>query len=564
MKMYRIPRAGLLAALLAPLALHAAVLEGTVTGDDKQPIAGAMVTLFEVEQGFGETIYTDRKGRYRLETRQSGKLAFKVRRPSYRDDSRQVSIGKADGHERIDVQLKKLQVAKEVSDSLSASAHFARIKFDNAADRKKFQVDCLTCHQVGNAFTRTPRSLDQWSKTVQRMLGYWGIANDPGRVQLYANALSTAFNYEPVKTAQDHVVYPEAQPARISHWKLPGAVIPHDSEISHVDGKLYTVDEGTDKILITDLASNRTEAFDFPDNGMPPGGKFVKLGLGLPFGLTVKHGPHSLAQGADGKFYVTSAISSELAVFDPKTRQFKAHTISDKAMYPHTVRVDRQGIVWFTIAFSNQIGRFDPATERLTVIDLPTDTSRAEHPSPVPYGIDINPKDGSVWYAKLIANRLGRIDPKTMAIKEFEPPLMGPRRPRFSRDGMLWIPAYGDGTLVRLDPETMEYTAYPLPTLAPNEIEAPYSVAVHPVTQDVWVTANMADRAFRFLPKEKRFIAYPLPTRGVFLRDFTFDKDGRVCAPSSPMPPTVVEGGQQEIFCIATDGGGSNAPLAGR
>ena len=35
-----------------------------------------------------------------------------------------------------------------------------------------------------------------------------------------------------------------------------------------------------------------------------------------------------------------------------------------------------------------------------------------------PYGIDVNPKDGSIWYAKLYANRIGRIDPKTLQVTE--------------------------------------------------------------------------------------------------------------------------------------------------
>ena len=33
---------------------------------------------------------------------------------------------------------------------------------------------------------------------------------------------------------------------------------------------------------------------------------------------------------------------------------------------------------------------------------------------PFPYGIDVNPKDGSIWYAKLYASKIGRIDPKTL------------------------------------------------------------------------------------------------------------------------------------------------------
>lgn len=167
------------------------------------------------------------------------------------------------------------------------------------------------------------------------------------------------------------------------------------------------------------------------------------------------------------------------------------------------------------------------------------------------YGIDVNPVDGSIWYGRLLANRIGRVDPVTLEIQEFSPPLIGPRRMRFSKDGNLWIPAYGDGTLVKLDTKTMKYTAYKIPTLSPGEAETPYAVGVHPTTQEVWVTANMSDRLFRFLPKDERFISYLLPTRGIFLRDLIFTPDGRVCAASSAVPPAVVlEGGLEEVICL--------------
>jgi streptogramin lyase len=176
-----------------------------------------------------------------------------------------------------------------------------------------------------------------------------------------------------------------------------------------------------------------------------------------------------------------------------------------------------------------------------------------------PYGIDVSPLDGSIWYSRLGAHKIGRVDPETLEVQEFDPPLVGPRRLRFSADGMIWIPAFGDGALVRFDPGSMEYTTYPLPTIAMGAVEAPYAVAVNPVTQDVWITANMSDRMFRFLPKEQRFVVYPLPTRGTYMRDIFFPDDGSACGPSSPVPvPAAVEGGMQAIVCVDPGGGQSH------
>ena len=126
------------------------------------------------------------------------------------------------------------------------------------------------------------------------------------------------------------------------------------------------------------------------------------------------------------------------------------------------VRIDVDGIVWFTIAASNEVGRFDPKTERMTVIPLPHDgfwrgvtdyafpyvvkvasffpqsgmhlalshtkwADQGRDALSLPYGIDVNPVAGSIWYAKLNVNKIGRI-------------MKGPRRPRFDKDGNLWIP----------------------------------------------------------------------------------------------------------------------------
>jgi hypothetical protein len=33
---------------------------------------------------------------------------------------------------------------------------------------------------------------------------------------------------------------------------------------------------------------------------------------------------------------------------------------------------------------------------------------------------------------------------------------------------------------------------------------------------------------FRFLPREERFISYPLPTQGIYLRDIIFTPEGMV------------------------------------
>jgi len=317
---------------------------------------------------------------------------------------------------------------------------------------------------------------------------------------------------------------------------------------------------------------------------LPKGGVFS--GLQLPIGVfTGKHGPHSLAQAKDGRFWITDALSSTLASYDPATETFKLYDVGRTHLYPHTIRIDGDGIVWFTIAASNEVARFDPKTEKLTIIALPHDgfwravsdyafpyvlkiaaffpernmhlamshTKWAEQGRDafnLPYGIDVSPVDGSIWYAKLNASKIGRIDPRSFEIREFDTPMKGPRRPRFDQQGNLWIPAFEDGGLLKFDTRTEVFESYKLPLLAPNEYEVPYALNVHPQTGDVWITSNMSDRIFRFRPSTKAFVSYPLPMRVTWLRDLVFAKDGGICSSSSNLPAYGIEGGLASIICL--------------
>jgi streptogramin lyase len=385
-------------------------------------------------------------------------------------------------------------------------------------------------------------------------------------------------------------VQPELAHARVHEWLVgDGTSFVHDTLVGQ-DGKLYGADEGHDIIWRLDRASGQVEQFHLPDVDMPVGGMFS--GLEIPLGVfTGKHGPHSMVQTKDGRIWFTAALSSMLGSLDPATGTFRMYPLGRLHLYPHTIRLDRKGIIWFTCVASNQVIRFDPATEGFTTIALPhngfwrwmTDVSMpavtklaAWFPghdvlnrlSPYqmkwtgqdhsvlnfPYGIDVNPTDGSVWYAKLYVNKIGRIDPVTLAVTEYDTPLRGPRRPRFDAHGMLWIPAFDDSGLMRFDPATATFKTWKLPLLAPDEYEVPYALNVHPKTGDIWITSNMSDRIFRFIPAADRFITYPSPTRVTWLRDWDFTSDGQVCSSNSNLPAYGIEDGKDNFICIDPDG----------
>ena len=170
-----------------------------------------------------------------------------------------------------------------------------------------------------------------------------------------------------------------------------------------------------------------------------------------------------------------------------------------------------------------------------------------------PYGIDINPIDDSMWYGRLFGDKIGRVDPETLEITEYDSPVRGPRRMRFDNEGILWVTGYSEGQLARIDVDGFKSQVYEMPEFAEGFRPAPYALGIHPDTQDIWLNENMTDRIYRFIPGEERFIVYPVPLAGTYTRDMTFTNDGRVCVSNNPIPPPALEGGILEIICIDTD-----------
>lgn len=469
---------------------------------------------------------------------------MRVRSPLFIDTIRKIKVNP---HSKLkfSLTLEHLSSPQAISESLTASAHFARIKFIDQNERQEFILNCIGCHQMGNPYTRVDRTKEDWTAFVSLMLDRIDI-HDPLMVSRYVSILSSSFDGAVVNYRQKHEVDSSILNARIREWKLPKSVIGHDM-IVHSDGKFYTIDMGVDWLYITDPVTNITENIKIPDNNLPLGGKIINTPAAkrAVFAQSIRHGPHSLQEGPDGKIYMTNVVSDQIGVFDPKTRSFKGYDIGENSIYPHTLRFDRDGILWFTLGLSNQVGRLDISTGKMTVTGLPENNN-----FPYPYGIDINPIDGSVWYSKLLADRIGRIDSKTLSVEEYFLPIVGPRRLRFSKDGMLWIPGFASSSLVKYNSQTLDYSTYSIPTLAPDEVETPYAVYVNPKTQDVWLTANQSDRLFRFLPEEERFIAYPLPSRGSYMRDLAITKNNNLCGTISPVPATHTEGGMQSVLCI--------------
>jgi virginiamycin B lyase len=98
-----------------------------------------------------------------------------------------------------------------------------------------------------------------------------------------------------------------------------------------------------------------------------------------------------------------------------------------------------------------------------------------------PYGVDIHPETDVMWYTRLFADRIGFVNPETLAVTEFDSPVRGPRRMRFDRDGVLWVTGFSEGQLARIDvSKGFKSTVFNMPEFAEGFRPAPYALGRTP------------------------------------------------------------------------------------
>jgi virginiamycin B lyase len=133
-----------------------------------------------------------------------------------------------------------------------------------------------------------------------------------------------------------------------------------------------------------------------------------------------------------------------------------------------------------------------PAKVNIRLWDVPTQGSRPHDP--------LAAKDGSIWWSGQLANKLGRIDPKTGAIREYtlKSPHTGPHGFAEDRDGNIWFTGNNAGLIGKLDPKTGVTTEYPLPD---PKAKDPHTINIAP-DGTVWFTVQGANMLGRLDPKE--------------------------------------------------------------
>jgi virginiamycin B lyase len=163
------------------------------------------------------------------------------------------------------------------------------------------------------------------------------------------------------------------------------------------------------------------------------------------------------------------------------------------------------------------VGRLDPKTGAIKLLTPPTAKSR-------PYGMALNSK-GTVFYVAFGTNKVGSVDPRTLEIREYPlpDPASRPRRIAITSDDLVWYTDFSRGYLGRLDPATGAVNEWPSPSGPKSE---PYGVSA--INDVIWYSesGSTPNTVVRFDPKTAKFQSWAIPGGGNIVRNTSVTRQG--------------------------------------
>lgn len=189
---------------------------------------------------------------------------------------------------------------------------------------------------------------------------------------------------------------------------------------------------------------------------------------------------------------------------------------------PWSAAPDGKGHFWMPYyGDANKIGRLDPKTAKVDEFQVPNQGTAAIH------SVQIAP-DGSAWFTEQGSDKIGKWDPATNEVSEYQDPevpgkegtLAGGSKHtlRIEPNGDVWATG---GPVSKFDPKTKQFTDI-------KEIPSAYGIAL---AQDgtVWFAEFTPDgKIGKIDPKTLKVTKYTVPTPNARPRRIQVDTDGTV------------------------------------
>lgn len=520
------------------------------------------------------TKFTNEIGEVYFDTYANEQVRIRIRFPDHRDITVEMP-----GNQNKIFMIAPITEPLALAESRPANTWLAELNLEDENLKKHYIMQCGFCHQQGSHFFRRPRPESNWEEVIYRMVSYGARMHDDAQEDL-PELLSSEYK----RLYENPQLIPKATPwhdhlqqAQVTEWPIGDSFSQMHDLLYHSSGLVYVGDNLQDRLYEVNPKTGEYVVYKLKREEDDEHGGL----LGARLTSYPKHetyaGIHSLAESpTDGHIFITASYQQRLIEFDPDKKQFTNYEMDD-GYYPHTIRVDKQDRVWFTMALSNQVAMFDRSKKEFELFDLPSRNTKEsmtissmgsilqmmnwgvplanwfsvdEQNSglPLPYGIDITP-NGDIWFARLHADSIGKIDAQTLEVSMIDTPFVGPRRLRSDANGNLWIAAFPESMIVKYDPVKETFTNYPLPVF-PLGSETPYSLNVDKTRDVIWVNGNTSDALYSFHIPTEQWHHYPMPKRVTFTRDVEIAPDGRIFTTNSSFPSWHIEDAQPTLIML--------------
>ncbi len=190
-------------------------------------------------------------------------------------------------------------------------------------------------------------------------------------------------------------------------------------------------------------------------------------------------------------------------------RQWPVPTLGSR---PHDPVATRDGSIWYAGQLANKLGRLDPKTGEFKEYPL-------KRPQTAPHGITED-RDGNIWFTGNFAGLIGKLDPKTGEVTEYKLPDPAAKDPHtliFDHNGILWFSVQQGNFVGRLDPKTGAIKLVHPPTAKAR----PYGMAVNSKNQVFFV--EFGANKVATIDDNMQIKEYPLPDPGARPRRIAID-----------------------------------------
>jgi virginiamycin B lyase len=505
----RIPALISLALTLAA-SCYGATISGSLKGPDGTPVEGAFVQAQNTKSKISYFVLSDRQGRYRVEKLPAGEYRVQVKASGLRADPKSGVALAGDQSVALDFTLEMGVVRWN-----ELSIYQAKKLWPEEKAKQIIFTKCFICHGFQTRMASVRRDADGWKDRVQFMreamhfsLSYRIDDQDAADVAAYLTKLYGEDSILP-KSAADEPGYKEtlrpfgSEATKIAYveYEMPGPNRMPFSAAPAKDGSIWIPNFGIGN-KITRLNPKTGEMQDFP---VPNEGTAAV---------------HSAVPAPDGSVWLTEQASDKLGRWDPTTRKITEYQDTylpgmegrEDGGSRHTVRIDSKGMVWSS---GYPLTRFDPETGKFN--DFP----EAAHT----YSLAFD-KDENVWFTNPGTGQIGKVDAKTLKVKQWMPPTLNTyeRRIAVDSDGTVWFGEFQKGKIGRFDPKTEAFKEYDVP----GGVDAfPYAIGIA-ADHGIWYSSYYLDVIGRLDPKTGKIVEYPFPHSENTIREFFPDSDGRM------------------------------------